>query len=243
MSTNKTTLVRIGEYIAKLRKENGYTQKTLSEKLFVGEKTVSKWERGIVAPDIDIIKSMSKLFNVSVEEIINGESFENNYDNKESATITAVKIYSEQTKKKSIRIVVLIFSLLVFTFTTIFLVDHHYRWSINKFSVDDIFHISGYFFQNNSEAKIVINKIIFDDTNAGTENEIKTNKINVDFYSNDELICSNENNYPDDVTLYKSFSNYSFACESEHKLDTDNISLVISYYVNEERIQKKCFLN
>lgn len=56
MSTNKTTLVRIGEYIAKLRKENGYTQKTLSEKLFVGEKTVSKWERGIVAPDIDIIK-------------------------------------------------------------------------------------------------------------------------------------------------------------------------------------------
>lgn len=35
-----------GSFIAKLRKEKGYTQKQLAEKLMVTDKAVSRWETG-----------------------------------------------------------------------------------------------------------------------------------------------------------------------------------------------------
>lgn len=39
--------IAIGEFIAKERKRKGYTQKQLSEKLEISDKTISKWERGV----------------------------------------------------------------------------------------------------------------------------------------------------------------------------------------------------
>lgn len=45
MYENKVKSDKIGKHISELRKEKGYTQKSLSEAIFVGEKTISKWER------------------------------------------------------------------------------------------------------------------------------------------------------------------------------------------------------
>lgn len=39
--------IKIGGFIAKERKRKGYTQKILSEKLGISDKTISKWERGV----------------------------------------------------------------------------------------------------------------------------------------------------------------------------------------------------
>ncbi len=39
--------VKFGEFVAQLRKEKGYTQKQVAAKLFVSDKAVSKWERGV----------------------------------------------------------------------------------------------------------------------------------------------------------------------------------------------------
>ena len=38
---------RLGAFIAELRKEKGYTQKELADKLFLSNKAVSKWETGV----------------------------------------------------------------------------------------------------------------------------------------------------------------------------------------------------
>ena len=38
---------KFGEFITELRKEKGFTQRELAEKLFVSDKAVSKWERGV----------------------------------------------------------------------------------------------------------------------------------------------------------------------------------------------------
>ena len=38
---------KFGGFVAALRKENGYTQKELAEKLFLSNKAISKWERGV----------------------------------------------------------------------------------------------------------------------------------------------------------------------------------------------------
>ena len=48
----------IGKFIAKIRKEKGMTQQKLAEKLFVTDKAVSKWERGLSLPDISILEPL-----------------------------------------------------------------------------------------------------------------------------------------------------------------------------------------
>ena len=47
--------VLIGAFIATERKRKGYTQKHLSEKLGISDKTVSKWERGNGFPDVSLL--------------------------------------------------------------------------------------------------------------------------------------------------------------------------------------------
>lgn len=56
----------IGENIAALRKEKGWTQEQLAEKLSVSAQAVSKWEGGKSCPDISLLPAIAKLFGVTV---------------------------------------------------------------------------------------------------------------------------------------------------------------------------------
>ncbi len=62
-----------GAFIAALRKEKGWTQKELAEKLFVSDKAVSKWERGLSLPDVSLLEPMSELLGASILELLRGE--------------------------------------------------------------------------------------------------------------------------------------------------------------------------
>jgi transcriptional regulator with XRE-family HTH domain len=66
-----------GKLIAELRKERGWTQLELSEKLFVSDRTISKWESGIGYPDISQLPELSKIFNVSIDYLLTGNNGEN----------------------------------------------------------------------------------------------------------------------------------------------------------------------
>lgn len=62
--------VKFGAFIAGLRKENGWTQKQLAEKLFISDKAVSKWERGLSLPDISLLAPLAKSLGISLTELI-----------------------------------------------------------------------------------------------------------------------------------------------------------------------------
>ena len=64
---------KIGALIFRLRKEKGYTQKTLADMLNVSDRAVSKWERGQGCPDISIIPAISGVFGIDIEKLIRGE--------------------------------------------------------------------------------------------------------------------------------------------------------------------------
>lgn len=66
-------LENIGRFIAKLRKEKELTQKDLGEIIKVDSKTISKWEQGKNAPDITILKKLSEIFEVSIDELLSGK--------------------------------------------------------------------------------------------------------------------------------------------------------------------------
>lgn len=63
----------LGERIANLRREKGYTQEELAEKLSVSPQAVSKWENDISCPDIMLLPEIAKLFNVTVDALLGCE--------------------------------------------------------------------------------------------------------------------------------------------------------------------------
>lgn len=65
--------IKIGRFIAEMRKEKGYTQEQLGEILGVTNKTVSRWETGSYMPDVETLFLLSKEFDVSINEIVAGE--------------------------------------------------------------------------------------------------------------------------------------------------------------------------
>lgn len=59
--------IEIGKLIAQKRIEKGLTQKQLAECLFVTDKAVSKWERGLSLPDALLIYKISNLLEIDIE--------------------------------------------------------------------------------------------------------------------------------------------------------------------------------
>lgn len=64
---------KIGSLIRELRRERDLTQKDLAEALHITDRAVSKWERGLCAPDIALLEPLSELLGVSVGELVRGE--------------------------------------------------------------------------------------------------------------------------------------------------------------------------
>ena len=240
-SSDKVILLKVGKHLAELRKANGYTQRQLSEKIYVGEKTISKWERGLMAPDITMIKTLSDFYNVSADELLSGEKKEVYTSD---TTIDAINVYSNQTKYKVLKKTLIIIMFIMVLFFIIFLVDRHYRWNIDEFEVDGEFHISGYMVSNSETSKIVISNINYKDPNAGLDDEeLKTYWLKLSLFSNEEEICTTQNEYEYKIPLTIIFDNYNYVCESNKKLNLKDLSLHIDYYKDNELIKKRIILN
>ena len=63
----------IGKFISALRKANGMTQKELGDKLFVSDKTVSRWECDECTPELSLIPSIAEIFGITTDELLRGE--------------------------------------------------------------------------------------------------------------------------------------------------------------------------
>lgn len=69
-------LLKIGSFIASLRKERALTQAQLAEKLGVTNKTISRWENGNYLPSTEMLKLLSEEFDVTINELLSGERTE-----------------------------------------------------------------------------------------------------------------------------------------------------------------------
>ena len=72
--------------IAELRKKNNLTQQELGDVLSVSYQTVSKWENGIVLPDITMLPKLSRYFQVSVDALLGLVPLEEDYKPSNSGT-------------------------------------------------------------------------------------------------------------------------------------------------------------
>ncbi|MEE0684178.1 MAG: DUF6442 family protein [Bacilli bacterium] len=94
--------VKIGQFIADCRKDKKITQEQLAEKLNISKNAVSKWERGICLMDMPLLKPLSEILGVSVNDILSGEKIPE-YKIKEKSEENIIKL-SEFNHYKSVTI-------------------------------------------------------------------------------------------------------------------------------------------
>ena len=64
--------VKTGQMIRTLRTQKGLTQSALAEAVGVGNKAVSKWERGLGCPDVSLLPELSRVLGVGLEALLSG---------------------------------------------------------------------------------------------------------------------------------------------------------------------------
>lgn len=67
-----------GLFIKQLRTEKNLTQKELADRLHVTDKAVSKWERGLSLPAVDLLQPLSQALGISVVELLDAQRHQDN---------------------------------------------------------------------------------------------------------------------------------------------------------------------
>ena len=112
--------MNLGKKIAELRKKNNLSQEELAERVGVARQTISKWEIGDTTPDINQVKIISKIFNISIDELVDNDINNvivekvSNTEKLAGITIKILKVFG---------IMLIVFITLIFLFVIIFMVD------------------------------------------------------------------------------------------------------------------------
>ena len=125
----------IGQFIKTLRLEHNMSQDDLGEIVHVTRQAVSRWETGKSIPDSGILMELSKLFGVSVNEILAGGKEKN-----ENLEEIALKLVDENNKKKTrIKKIRITFSILFSSILVLFL-GYYF---INNYNSISVYTITG----------------------------------------------------------------------------------------------------
>ncbi len=95
-------LVKIGKFIAEQRKAKKLTQEELAEKLFITDRAVSKWERGLSLPDADKMLDLCNILDINVNELLNGEMINMKDNEKKTEELLIEMAKQEEINNKRI---------------------------------------------------------------------------------------------------------------------------------------------
>ena len=136
---------KTGIIILEARKKYNMTQKDLAERLYVSDKAVSKWERGLCFPDISVLIPLTEILNVSLYDLLRGEKV-NKKEVEETLkdTINYSNCEIKRKKKKYITIssIIILIIVLVSTISLIFISSNS---EINGIVDRDTIHSINYY--------------------------------------------------------------------------------------------------
>lgn len=104
--------------IKQLRADKGMTQQEVADALHVSRQTVSTWERGKNYPSLDVLKSISELFDVSFEQLLFGGPLEMKKETKNVAQAIDKDVSLKGRYKKTTITLATLFMLLIGSITT-----------------------------------------------------------------------------------------------------------------------------
>lgn len=184
-------LEKMGKFIAEMRKKHSLTQSQLGEMLGISGKAISKWERGISAPDISLLNDLSKILEVSVSEILNGEK-DISEDKANNVNIKVIDAYNKIFKKKYTKVIFILISLLlslIILFSVAYLITNYNKCFVYKLSSgSEEFYLEGLIASNQKENSLLITGISYYGEDDGLEDSTKYKYINSVLIINDKVI-------------------------------------------------------
>lgn len=66
-------MIKLGAFLAALRKEQGLTQEQLAQQLGTTSKTISRWETGAYMPPVEMLALLSQRYGLTINELLEGE--------------------------------------------------------------------------------------------------------------------------------------------------------------------------
>lgn len=95
---------KFGQFLVEIRKEKQMTQKELAEKLFVSDKTVSKWECGNSMPNVTLLIPIADVLGITVTELLKGEKLREektlNSDEVENLVVNSLDLSLRNTTRQ-----------------------------------------------------------------------------------------------------------------------------------------------
>lgn len=93
--------IKIGSFIAEIRKQQNMTQRQLADELSISDKTVSKWERGKGLPEVSLMLPLCKILGITVNDLLTGERVsEDNYKKSAEKNLMNLMKENEENKKR-----------------------------------------------------------------------------------------------------------------------------------------------
>lgn len=114
---------KIGRFIASCRKEQGFTQVVLAEKLGITDRAVSKWENGRSLPDAAIMPELCDLLKINLNELFSGERIAmEDYKKTSDALLLEMKKQEESSNKQILHLEKLLILMTIVVSLTMILV-------------------------------------------------------------------------------------------------------------------------
>lgn len=93
--------IKMGSIIRERRKSKGLTQKDIAVQLNITDRAVSKWERGLCAPDIALLEPLSEILEISISDLISGELTQSDDRKLDEKIIETIHYSSEEITRKT----------------------------------------------------------------------------------------------------------------------------------------------
>lgn len=126
---------KIGKFILQLRQEKNLSQSDLANLIPVTRQAVSRWEKGQSIPDSSTLLIISKIFDVSINELLNGERLKKEEPKKlEKIALDMIDKNNSQSKKfkRVLLFMVLIILLLSFSFLAYYFINSYNSITVYK---------------------------------------------------------------------------------------------------------------
>ena len=228
---------KIGKFICELRKEKNLSQYQLADMIPITRQGVSKWERGVTTPDPQTLLKLSELFDVSINELLNGERVP-----KVTIEETTLSILDESNKKtKTIKritfISISIITVLLLSFLSYYFINSYNTMEVYKIgnTSENFTTINGIFITTNEKYYLKLGRI---------KNKIDANINNIKLFykkgNKDVLIM--EDKEVDNITIIDSYGYQEKFKKADIKKLKNNLYLEITYNDTEKEILKLKFV-
>ena len=179
--------MKTGMIISDARKKLKMTQKDLADKLFVSDKAVSKWERGLCFPDISVLIPLTETLNISLYDLLRGEKV--NKEEVEETLKNTINYSNNELKRKKKKYIIIssisIFIVVVISIISILVINNDRQLSaiIDRDTIHNINYYSDYKTTINDENQEKLELIIMKLTLKWKERTFQTkeNEIEIDY--------------------------------------------------------------